>query len=74
MASQAARIYKYLAEGGRLTPLQGLELFSTMRLGARIKDLRNEGFNILTNMITTEGGARVAQYYIPREKSVDIPA
>lgn len=38
-ASQAKRILEYLKAGGRLTPMDALAKFHTMRLGARIKDV-----------------------------------
>jgi hypothetical protein len=50
-ASQNGAIRKYLEEGGRLTPLDALRLFSCFRLAARIKDLRRLGVDIRTDYI-----------------------
>lgn len=44
--SQRLRIQRYLAKGLPLTPLKALRLFGTLRLGARIYDLREQGVRI----------------------------
>jgi len=49
--SQNAAIARYLEEGGRLTPLQALDLFGCFRLAARIGDLRKKGMEIQTDFI-----------------------
>lgn len=59
--SQNARIATYLKGGGRLTPLDALNMFGCFRLSARIADLRNAGMKIVTKYIT-ENGKTFAQY------------
>lgn len=59
--SQTGAILKWLQRGRKLTPLDALERFNCFRLGARINDLRNEGYHIATNIIESEG-KRFAQY------------
>lgn len=61
--SQCKRIRAYLERGGSLTPLKALKLFSCLRLGARILDLRAAGLDIRTAMVNVNG-KRVARYYI----------
>jgi len=61
--SQADRILAYLMRGRTLTALQALEKFQTFRLAARIKDLREEGLAIETN-IQIRNGKRIAVYKI----------
>jgi hypothetical protein len=66
--SQNAAIARYLKEGGRLTPLQALELFGSFRLAARIDDLRKKGMDIQTTIIRVrnEKGrlVRIGEYWL----------
>ena len=59
--TQAGRILAYLKRGNSLTPLEALERFGCMRLGARIHELKRRGVNILAD-IATINGKRVARY------------
>ena len=49
--TQNAEILAYLESGGRLTPLLALSLFGSFRLGARIYDLRKQGFEISSKRV-----------------------
>ena len=65
--SQCDKILKYLqTHKTGITPLQALDKFGCQRLSGRIYDLRDEGHNILTNMIEVKDRfgevKRVAQY------------
>lgn len=59
--SQTTRILAHLKAGKKLTPLQGLQKFGTLRLGARIRELREAGYPIKTVMVK-RGNSRVAEY------------
>ena len=59
--SQRKRILKHLQQFKPLTPIQALNLFGCFRLSARIKELREDGYNITTEMIR-EGNKKFAQY------------
>lgn len=59
--SQCDRILEYLKRGGTLTPLQALMKFDSLRLGARISDLREAGYRIVTTRVKV-GEKRVASY------------
>lgn len=61
---QASRILEFLKAGNRITPLQALEMFGCLRLGGRIYDLKQEGWNIIPEMITLPNGKRVAEYHL----------
>lgn len=63
--SQSQRILEYLLAGKRLTPLLALEKFGCFRLGGRVYDLKREGWDIQTEMITLQSGKRIAEYRIP---------
>lgn len=62
--SQELRIQRYLAAGNTLTPFQAFQLFGTMRLGARIHDLREKRkrWKIVTTMVSVGRNRRVARY------------
>lgn len=77
--SQTAAIVKYLQSGQRLTPIDSLRLFGSFRLSGRIYDARAQGHNVKSQIIETESGKRVAEYwidpaepFIPREKKKKI--
>lgn len=55
------KIEEWLLQGYELTPMQALKKWGCMRLGARIYDLRKEGMNISTKLIT-RNGKTFAQY------------
>jgi hypothetical protein len=59
--SQNSAILKYLRAGHSLTPLDALRRFGCLRLSGRIKNLRDAGHRILTQMVSV-GGKRVARY------------
>ena len=53
--TQNQQIKSYLEKGKSITPIQALNKFGCFRLAARISDLRNEGLNIATKIVTKEG-------------------
>ena len=65
-SKQVSSLLHYLKSGERITQLEALKLFSIGRLAARIKDLRNEGHDIRSEMVEVQKGdgskARVARY------------
>lgn len=67
--SQNTRIRKYLEAGRSLTAIDALYQFSSFRLGARIHDLKKQGLNIKSELITitSEGKQkRVAKYSLKK--------
>lgn len=61
MTSQAKQILELLKRGESISPLEALQKFNCMRLGARIKDLRDEGHKIQT-LDEKRNGKRYARY------------
>jgi len=53
--NQKQQIANYLSKGKVITPIDALNKFGCFRLAARIADLRNEGVNIATKIITKQG-------------------
>jgi len=64
--SQRSRLLALLRERGErgLTPMEALDLVGSFRLGARIYDLRREGWPIETLDYRTSGRAIVARYIL----------
>ena len=53
--TQNQQIKSYLEKGKAITPIQALNKFGCFRLAARISDLRNDGLNIATKIVTKDG-------------------
>jgi hypothetical protein len=69
-ASQAAQIGAYLMQGNKITPLEALNLFGSLRLSAVIFTLRERGYKIQVERVKTNTGKWVAQYWINPEDRV----
>lgn len=65
--TQTAQILAHLKTGRSITPLDALEWFGCFRLGARIYDLKQEGHNIVKDMVETDSGKRVASYTLVKQ-------
>jgi hypothetical protein len=61
--SQNALIKGWLLNGHSITQLDALKMFGCFRLSARIANLREEGYDIVTEMVTIND-KRVANYYM----------
>jgi hypothetical protein len=64
--TQLLAIQRHLAAGHTLTPLEALEKFNCMRLGARCWELKRAGWPVKTELVTVESGKRVARYSFQR--------
>ena len=64
--TQCDQILAWLKASNPITPLEALQRFSCMRLGARIYDLREAGHDIIKSTITVKNRdgeeCRVAEY------------
>lgn len=65
-SSQDARILEYLKEGHSLTPLDALKRFNCFRLGARMYDLKREGWKVCSEIVRGENGKHWARYWIEK--------
>ena len=66
--SQNKQIKAWLESGKSLTALEAIHLFNSLRLGARVFDLKNDyGMNIKTEMVE-ENGKRFARYSLVKEE------
>ena len=71
MLSQTERIRKHLQSGRSITPLQALNLYRCMRLGARIYDLKRQGLNISSHLVR-RGRMQYAEYSLKKQKHENI--
>lgn len=62
--SQTDRILEWMLAGHTITPLEALEKFQTMRLGARIADIKAKGYLVYSERVTLPNGKKVAQYHL----------
>lgn len=69
-ASQASQIAAYMMQGNKITPLEALDLFGSLRLSAVIFVLRERGYKIQVERVKTNTGKWVAQYWINTEDRV----
>ncbi len=58
---QADRILRHLRIHGAITPIEALNFYGSMRLAARVNELRNDGFKISTDLVRF-GGKKWARY------------
>ena len=60
--TQRQQILAYLERGRSITPMDALTRFGCFRLGARIWELKRQGWKIMTRMVKTRDGKHVASY------------
>lgn len=63
--NQKEQILEHIEKYGSITPLEAQRLYGCMRLGARIWDLRKDGYEIVREIVEVEtrsGKAHVARY------------
>lgn len=61
---QETQILNWLKAGNSITPAEAYERFNTLRLGGRIFDLREKGWNIESEDFKTPSGKHVARYHL----------
>ncbi len=59
--SQVTQIQKCLDKGWTITQMDAIRMFGCYRLAARVKDLRNKGYPVTTQIIQFNG-KKFAQY------------
>ena len=56
--TKQAKVLMHLQTYGSITPLEALDKYGSFRLGAIIFNLREEGYDITTNIIPKKGYAK----------------
>lgn len=72
-ASQCEQILEALRQGRELTPLQALNEFGCMRLGARIWDLIRAGYNIQPTIVHQNGKHFASYKLIVQRSDASLP-
>ena len=67
--TQNSRILQHLLDGHSITPIQALEKFGSFRLGARIFELRKQGFYIDMKQVDNGKGGKFAKYTLIHHNS-----
>lgn len=62
--TQQTQILAHLKAGKAITPIDALSRFGCFRLGARIYDLKQAGYSISKQMVETDSGTYVAEYFL----------
>ena len=65
--TQANKVLAYMMQGKRITPIEALNLFGSMRLSAIIFALRERGYIIQTERVRTGTNKWVSSYWINEE-------
>jgi len=65
------QLRRHLITGASITPLEALKQWGMFRLGARVHELRRNGWDVATEMIGTETGKVVARYSLPAAGSLN---
>lgn len=73
LLSQKDLILEYLKSGQSITPLLALEKFGCFRLGARIWELKDHGYNIQMTMVRNNEKHFASYKLIQEEKQLVIP-
>jgi hypothetical protein len=60
--SQCTKILNHLQRGKTINPLQALDQYGCLRLGARIYDLKKRGHSIDSRMVKSRNGKKYAEY------------
>lgn len=60
--SQNNQIIAWLEKGNTITQLEALNMFGCLRLASRVHNLRERGYNIKAEKVTTNTGKIVCQY------------
>lgn len=65
--SQKTKILEYMKTGKNINPKIAEKICNTMRLAARISDLRKDGHVIGSSRVTIENGTWFSQYWLVKE-------
>jgi hypothetical protein len=67
MKSQNELLKAVLNQGTHITALDALNWIGSMRLAARVYDLKQEGYEISKYVVTQPDGKRITYYYKERQ-------
>lgn len=53
-----------MLQGHAITPLEALNTFGSLRLGARIAEIKAKGYLVYSEFVTNEQGKRYKMYHL----------
>ena len=62
MKTQTQNIIEYMQQGNAITPIEALNKFGCLRLGARIFDIKRLGYDVITHIKDVSDHKHVAEY------------
>lgn len=71
METQTKQILAYMKRKGSITSWDAFQDLKITRLSGRIKDMRDEGYEIETVMEESKEGRRYGRYYLIKEPSAE---
>ncbi len=71
--TQNSQILQHLLDGHSITPIEALEKFGSFRLGARIFELRKQGFMIDMKQVSNGKGNKFAKYTLIHHEPMRAP-
>lgn len=71
--TQLDHIKAHLKSGRTITPLEALGLYGVFRLAARVKELRDRGWNIETEIRNDPNGKVYATYSLGQQNTHGLP-
>jgi hypothetical protein len=72
--TQLDHLKAHLKSGKTITPLEALGLYGVFRLAARIKELREKGWNIETEIKYDPNGKTYATYKLAPQQDHGLPS
>lgn len=73
MKTQLSHLRAHLKSGRSITPLEALGLYGVFRLAARIKELRDYGWDITTEIRKDPNGKVYATYQLAEQNHHGLP-
>jgi len=71
--SKMDHLKAHLSGGRTITQLEAIGLYGLFRLAARVKELRNKGWAISTEMRDDPNGSKYAVYKLEKEDTKGLP-
>lgn len=68
MMNQTDEILNYLRAGYSLTPLEALDKFGCFRLGARIWEIKDQGYDIESKIVSGPNGKHYSRYTLKHQE------
>ena len=73
MEAQKKAILAHMMNGRSISQIEAANLFGCWRLGARIFNIREDGIDVITEMVKSETtGKRFARYYLTGDEIESI--